>query len=259
MPDITFDSLEKVPEGLREHAKQTDGKFVVNVVPNAKLQEFRDNNIAISKERDAYKDRVAVLSGLVGEDPEKFKAEVTELRAVAQKVKDGQLKGTDAVQKEVEARLEAATGTLKAQLAEQGSKMSALEQSNTGWKSKYEKQVLHQYITNAVVGKDSIANPEALPDILARAEQVFRVKDEGIVPMKGDVVMYGSDGTNPMTPREWLTKLVETAPYLGKASAGGGARGSDNAEKRYGGLAKADFDKLPPAERIALARANGAA
>jgi len=253
MPDITFTSLDQIPDGLKEYAKQADGKFVVNVVPNAKLTEFRDNNIKFAQERDAAKATVEALTAIVGSDPEKFKAELVDLRSTAQKVKDGQLKGSDAITKEVEARLEAATASLKTQLSEMGTKLNTSETASMSWKAKFERQVLREHITAAVVAKDSIANPAALGDIISRAEQVFRVKDDGIVPMKGDTIIYGADGASPMTPKEWLTKLVETAPYFGKESSGGGA-GTKQGDAAYGGLSREAFQALSPEERITRAR-----
>lgn len=253
MPDITFTALDQIPEGLKEHAKQVDGKFVINVVPNAKLQEFRDNNIRFSQERDTYKTRAETLTAIVGEDVDKFKTELTDLRNIAQRVKDGQLKGSDAVTKEVDARLEAATSSLKTQLSEMGAKVATHESASKTWKDKYERQVLREHITAAVVAKESIANPAALGDIISRAEQVFRVKDDGIVPMKGDTVIYGADGANPMTPKEWLTKLVETSPYFGKESSGGGA-GTQKGDAAFGGMSKEAFMNLSPEERITRQR-----
>lgn len=59
MPDIVYDTLEAIPEGLRENAKKgDDGKFTVKVVLQSKLDEFRDSNIRVSKERD---DLLAVI------------------------------------------------------------------------------------------------------------------------------------------------------------------------------------------------------
>ena len=55
MPEIVFESLDKVPEGLREHAKEEEGKVKVNVVPKNKLDEFRETNIKLAQERDSLK------------------------------------------------------------------------------------------------------------------------------------------------------------------------------------------------------------
>lgn len=256
MPELTFDKLDAIPEDLRGDAKQTDGgKFVVNVVSSKKLVEFRDNNINLSRERDELKQKYGAIAPLIGDDPTKFTAELTELRSTAQLVKDGKLKTSEAIETEVVNRSKAKTESLETQLRETAQKVQTLSEEAGGWRSKYEKSVLHQQITNVIVGKDSIANPEALPDIIARAERVFQVQPDGsIVPKQGDQVIYGSDGATPMSPKEWLTKLVAEAPYLGKPSAGGGANGGRDNGKKFGGLSEAEFNKLPPQERMRRAR-----
>jgi hypothetical protein len=58
-----------------------------------------------------------------------------------------------------------------------------------------------------------------------------------------------------MSPHELLTKLVADAPYLGKSSAGGGANGGNaNSVSGTFGMSAEEFQKLPPTERINLAR-----
>jgi len=101
-----------------------------------------------------------------------------------------------------------------------------------------------------------VANPAALPDILSRAASTFVVQPDGsIIPKRGDTVVYGADGVTPMTVKEWLTKLVQEAAYLGKPSTGGGANGTvpGGAGQKYG-MSDAAFNALPAQERIRLAR-----
>lgn len=253
MPDIFFDSQESVPEGLREHATKDEasGKFKVDVSPSIKLKEFRDNNIAILKERDTLKDRSTALSAIVGEDTASFKAELERLRGVDQSVKDGKLKGNDAVAAEVASRVKSMEESYQTQLREAGSKLDAANQRGAEYEAKFKASVRDREITNAVLAKDSGANPETLPDILARASRVFTVTDDGkLIPKEGDAVVYGADGASPMTPREWLVRLLEEAPYFGKSSSGGGAPGNRGKGSEIAGMNSDEFAKLSPTERI---------
>lgn len=259
MPDLSFDSLDAVPEGLREDAKQNGDKFVVTVVSNKKLAEFRDNNIALRQKVDGIEPLVSAYRAL-GEDPAKLAAELQELRTTAQQVKDGKLKGTDTIEQEVERRAkERLTGKDEA-IADLQRKLQTAATEGTTWKTKYERSVLDQQITNAVIAADSVANPAALPDILSRAAGLFIVQPDGsIIPKKGDQVLYGADGVNPMSVKEWLTKLVQEAAYLGKPSSGGGANGGNaggGVAQKYG-MSEAAFNSLPAQERIRLARKAG--
>ena len=258
MPDLTYDSLDAVPEGLREDAKQQDGKYVVNVVSNRKLTEFRDNNIALRQKVDLYEPVLTAYRSL-GEDPSKLVTEVTELRQVAQQVKDGTLKGSAAIKEETERRVRESLQQREGEFQQKDVKIRELANETSTWKTKYERSILDQQITNAIVAADSVANPAALPDILSRAAGLFVVQSDGsIVPKKGDTVIYGADGVTPMTVKEWLTKLVAEAAYLGKPSTGGGSAGSGtgNVSQKYG-MSDADFAKLPASERIRLARKAG--
>lgn len=256
MPDIFFSSEDEAPEGLRETLvkDEASGKFKINVVPNAKLAEFRENNTNLLKERDTLKAQVESVLPLVGEDPEAFKSELTQLRATAQQVADGKLKGSDVVQKEVEARVKSMEDSYQSQLQELGTKLAASQEFGQEMSGRYSSSVRDREITNAVLDAESGANPTALPDILSRASSIFQVaKDGSLVPRNGDTVIYGADGATPMSPKEWLGQLLEKAPYLGKSSAGGGAAGGEGKAK-FGGMSEKDFNALTPQRRMALHR-----
>lgn len=253
MAELKFKTKEEIPTDLQAAAKEDGaGGFIVTVVSNDKLKEFRDNNVALLQERDALKASNEAFASL-GQDPAKLAAELSELRSVAQQVKDGSLKGNTAVTAEVEARLKAAKEDYERQIRELGQKLTVSETKMTEANTKFKRSILDREVTNAVLAEDSGVNPAALPDILHRASSLYQVTDEGkLVPKNGDAVVYSQDGVSPMPPKEWLSKVLVDAPYLGKTSAGGGANGGDGKAKH--GLNPADFDKLSPVDRINLAR-----
>jgi uncharacterized small protein (DUF1192 family) len=260
MPDLTFDSLDAVPEGLKEHAKAADGKFVVKVVPQVKLDEFRETNISLSRERDTLKAFRETLAPLAGEDPAAFVARVKELNALEQKVKDGQLKGDDTIAAEVTQRIGAMKSDFERQLAEQAQKANAAQSAASAAEQKYQRSIVERHVTEAVVSDTSGALPSALKDILARAMSVFEVGPDGkMVAKDGAAIIYGSDGATPMSPREWLQKLKGEAPYFFKNSGGGGASGGNGRDggNFAGPMSQADFNKLPAAARLAYARKHG--
>lgn len=252
MPVLTFDTLEVIPEELRGEAKQHEGKFQINVVGRSKLDEFRNNNTALARQVEDLNSWKGKVAPLVGDDVDKFATDLNGLRSTAQLVADGKLQTSDKIETEVTNRVKAKSEALEAQLRDMGQKVSGLTGDRDGWKSKYERSMLHQQVTTAVVGKDSVANPEALPDILSRAESLFEVQPDGkLIPKKDGQTIYGSDGASPMSVNEWLTKLVGEATYLGKSSQGSGATGNGNSE-----FGSEDFQKRKPADRIAAYRAS---
>lgn len=260
MPNISFDSLEAVPEGLREFAKNTDGKFVVDVVPGAKLNEFRDNNIRLSQERDNLAGIFQKLRPVVGEDLDTFLSSYQNMAEVAQKVKDGTLKTTDDITKEVENRVSAMKNGYENQLSQAQKDKVAAQEALTAANNKYNRSVIDRAVTEAVINPNSGANPEALKHILTNAYEVFQVTPSGqLIAKDGDATIYGSNGADPMTPAEWLGRLRETAPFFFKNSNGGGATGGgQGGNDKYGGMTKADFDKLAPEKKLAIWHAQQA-
>lgn len=256
MPEIFFSTMDEVPEGLKEIAKTVDGKVSVNVVPKIKLDEFREKNIELSKEKETLEATNKSLLTVVGEDAdlEAFATELTELREIKQKVDDGKLKGDDTIAKEVENRIKAVKNDYENQLKEVATKAKNFETEAKEYASKFKRSIVDREVTNAVLAEESGANPQALSDILTRAYSTFQVGEDGkLVAKDGEATIYGSDGATPQTPSEWLQGLKEKAPYFFKSSTGGGGGGSTDT-KLPGGMKQADFDKLPASERLRLAR-----
>lgn len=259
MPDVIFETMDAVPEGLREYAKRNDdGKVTVNVVPKVKLDEFRDTNIRISQERDQAKVFIESVRPFVGEDPAAFKARLEELQGIAQQVHDGKLKGSADVESELTRRTAQMKTEFERQNQEKAREAAEWRQKAELNDQKYRRTLIDRAVTDAVLNERSGAEARALPDILARAYSIFTVQEDGkIVAKDGEAVIYGADGATPMTALEWLGKLKEHAPYFFKNSNGGGANGggmNQGGTRLPNGLTQADFDKLPAAEKLKAAR-----
>ena len=226
MPELAFDSLDKVPEELREHAVEQDEKVLINVVPKTKLDEFRENNINIAKERDELNQKYSKVQEVVGEDLDEFQKQYNDLLETKRLVEAGELVKNTSLDEAVQKR----TAEMKSDLE---GKIKSLEQDRNAWKeqthslqNRYNQREIDRYVTEAVLDPELGARPEALPDILRRAHDAFTVKDDGsIIPMENDQVVYGSDGTSPMTNKEWLLKMKKEAPHFFKGSSGGDAGG----------------------------------
>lgn len=250
MPKLTFASKDAIPEGLGEFATEDNGKYVVEVSPTTKLNEFRDNNVKYLRERDEAVAKLTTYTKTFGEDIAAVSAELTDLRATSQLVKDGKLKASGDIATEVENRTKAAREAYEAQAREASQREQALKSERDAFANKYRASVRDSAISAAVLAADSGVNPQALADVMRRAGDVFHVEEDGkLVPKKDGVVVYSADGSGgPMTVKEWMGSLLKEAPYLGKASAGGGS-GPNGGEKR-GGMPKEQFDKLAPVERL---------
>lgn len=255
MPEFLFDTDTIIPEELRGTAKKNDaGKFVLNLVPKEKVDEFRERNITVSKERDELKALAERVKPLVGEDIDAFSTEVTELRKLKQQVADGTIKASGDIAKEIEQRTTSMRQGYEKTLQDNAKAIADANATVASLKTELNRVHVDRAVTQAVMSEKSGANPEALPHILIEAYKIFSADENGeVVPKQGDAIIYGPSGTSPMTPAEWLEgKLRERSPYLFKNSSGGGAAGGADKTK-YNGMTKEEFSKLSPAQKLALA------
>jgi hypothetical protein len=207
-----FNSKAEIPTDHLSLYTERDGAWVLDVdgaVEKAKLDEFRNTNVALIKERDELKQRYA------GIDPDEVKALAEEKRRLeeAQALKAGE------VEKVVENRIKG----IKADLDKQVSTLSAERDALTARLTAI--QIDQGVIT--VATKRGL-RPTAITDITARARSVFRLVNGVPTAFEADgkTVRYGKDGLTPMTLEEWTDAQVAEAPHLFESNAGGGAAGN---------------------------------
>lgn len=258
MADLTYDTQDAVPEDLREHATAKDGKFVVSVAPSKKLDEFRTNNVNVSKERDSYANVLARLKTDVGLDTEKLDDFVTsfaELRKTQEQVEAGKLVKDTSLDEAVAKR----TGAMK---ADYEGKINALTTANQNLTKEIQdltqqvnNNVIDRHVTAAATDEKSGIRSDALNAVIREAREFFVVEDGKLVARDSDKnVIYGADGATPITPMEWIkTKLSQSAPYLFKESQGGGANGGGGGS---GNLTAAQIAAMTPEQKMAHARAQ---
>lgn len=254
MPELFFDTLELIPEGLREHAKANDeGKIVVNVVPKVKLDEFRDTNIKIVKERDDLAKVAGKAKELLGtEDFEAAGATLTELRSVAQRVKDGQLVENKGLESAVEERTKQMREGMQEEISKQATEAKGWREKFTQTDQRLRRTYVDRAVTDVVLDETLGVHPKALSDILGRAYTVFEVGDDGKLTAKnGEAVRYGADAATPMSPKEWVLSLRDEAPYFFKGSNGGGSGGGDG--KQFQGFSAQEIAKMSSSEKLAIA------
>jgi len=125
MPDIIFKTRDEIPEGLRDEVKEEGGVLKVSVVSTKKLNEFRDTNITVSKERDTLRERLNRVQPIIGDDPDAFATQYAEMQTVLQQVKDGKLKTTPEIEKAVTERVASMKAELDGQITGLSTKLNA--------------------------------------------------------------------------------------------------------------------------------------
>jgi hypothetical protein len=257
MPEIIFESQEAVPEPFRPIAEAKDGKFVIDVAPAKDVREFRDRNIELSRARDDHEAFIARLRADLNFDPEKydeFVGQFGELKTVKQQVDDGKLVADTSLDKAIEER----TREMK---REHENLVNSLKTTNHNLeaeikqtKGKLAKAQVDREFMSAINNPKSGALPEASDTILMFAYDTWRPNEDGVLVGydRENKIMYGADGSTPMTPIEWLAKLRENKPFLFKQSEGGGSGGGNG----RGGLSPAELNKMSPVERMNYARSS---
>jgi hypothetical protein len=267
MPIIYYDTKESVPSDFSDVAQEvTDdgdnkGKYAVNVVSRKKLDEFRTNNTNLATTLEELKGShaaiLAVIGGKSGEefDLEGFKEKYKGLVDTAQKVADGKVKGSDDIEKLVSERMEIARNKLDGQLRDAAKHTADMKAERDEAVANYKRTFIDRAVAEAFTDPELGVQPSALGDVMQKAYHVFVVEEDGaLIPKgKGGATLYGENGSEPRSVREWITiDLRKEAPHYFKASTGGGAGGGGDS-KQFGGMSEADFNALPAAKRLEIA------
>jgi hypothetical protein len=207
-----YATKQEIPAEHQSFYIERDGAFVLDadgVVSQAKLDEFRQNNIALSNQLKRFEGSLQTAT----EQLQQVTAEKDrlELQAKGHKPED--------VDKVIEARLKAA----RAEWDKQHGVVVAERDTLTG-------RLTAIQIDQAVVTEATKRGlrPTAIPDITSRARINFKLVNG--VPQAfesdGQTARMGKDGVTAMTLAEWVDALVSDAPHLFEANAGSGAAGS---------------------------------
>lgn len=200
----TIDKLDDIPEPFRALYSQQGEKFVLTdiegLVPRAKIDEFRSTNVDLMKKVGELEN---TLGGLTAD-------EIKALREQKQALADKKLIDEGKLEQLFAQRTTQLVEQHKATLAE---KEAALAEAA----KRMEAIMIDGGVREAALA--SGIRPAAVDDVLARARNVFRVRDGKVTPMQGETVLYGKGG-DPMTIDEWMGKLSETAPHLFEPSRG---------------------------------------
>lgn len=208
MLKFTYDDDTTIPDPLKEfYTKADDGKFYLQAegaVPKTKLDEFRNTNITLAKERDDLKTR------FTGVDPDEYKT-LKERKELLDQGKLIQADGLEAAVKQRVAKMnEEHTATL-----------SKIEQRAAQAEAKIAEYMIDGELIKA--GTELGLKKTAAQDLILRGRQVFTMKD-------GKLVATGQDGQPAFgptgeyqTPREYVQGLLKTASHLFDENSGGGA------------------------------------
>jgi hypothetical protein len=218
-----FKTKDEIPAEHLPHYAERDGAWVLDVdgaVEKSKLDEFRNTNVSLIKERDDLKKRYE------GIDPDAVKALADEKRQLEEeKLLNGSphpspLRSAERekIDKVVENRIKGVKADLEKQIASLSGERDALTDRFTSI------QIDQGVLT--VATKRGL-RPTAIPDITARARSIFRLVNGVPTAFEADgkALRYGKDGLTPMTLEEWVDAQVSEAPLIDDLSATGRVSG----------------------------------
>jgi len=231
IPYVT-DSLEKVPESVRPYFVETDdgGVFrllVDGVAPKEKFEEFRSNNTDLNK-RLAEAERQMTVYRALNEDPDKLKQDYDRLLKLEQRFKDKELIEKEGFEKAVEQRTSEMKSASEGQIRALSEALNKREAELQTAIRENEQIIISRAITDASLAAGVV--PGAIPDVLDRGARdgwVLNDKKQPIMMRNGEVV-FGENGVDPLTPREWASRtLRDSAPWFFNQASGTGATGSN--------------------------------
>lgn len=219
MPKAVIENLTDVPEALRGEYEQRDGKYHLKIegelpgfAPVTKLQEFRDNNIKLIKEKEQTVKELEELRSLKtrfdGVDPDEYKL----LKEKHSKLEKKGIKDDDDVDKVFAEKIEKALAPVKKELESQ--KILAQEAQKKADKAK-----MREVIGGALVKAG--ARQDALDYLLVKADDFFLADNGEIKAKEGKT--SPKDGVSPITAEEWIQSAVKEHSFAFEKSQGGGA------------------------------------
>jgi hypothetical protein len=247
-----LDSLDDVPEALRELYVARDGKYHLDEIegyePTGRLKEFRDNNIKLLKERDELKTQLGKFADI---DPEKYQEALKKL----QDLDDKQMMDDGKIEELLQTRTERLRSDYESKLKSYDKKFTDQDSQIKTLSDELSKERIDGRLREAAgtVG----VRKTAIPDLINRGRQVWRLVEGEPVAMRGEEILYGKDPAKPIGMPEWIESLATDAPHLFETSSGGGATNTTNGHQR-GARVIARYDPVSigkHAEEIASGKA----
>jgi hypothetical protein len=204
----TVSDLNEVGEAVRPfYVKREDGSFVLDAdgaTDKSKLNEFRQTNVDLMKKMEAFKDL----------DPKKY----AELMETDRKVREKQLIEAGKVDEVIAERVQLMRSQYDREVQTRDEQLKVANRQ-------LETLLIDNAVKSSAVTHGILST--AIDDIVLRAKTAFSIQDGRPVMKneKGEVV-YGEDGTSPVSIDSWTKQLKNTAPHLFAGFTGSGAPGA---------------------------------
>lgn len=222
--EISYDSMDAVPEGFAALYAENDGKAVLTHVNGMKtstdIAKLQEGNRKEREEHKTTKDALALWKDFG--KPEEVRASldrIPELEAAG----GGKIDETK-MEELVNARIGQKTAPLERTIGDKDKLIGTLQDENASLKQSIERRDLHEQVRT--IGTEMKIQSTAMPDAEMLAGAYFeRDPDTGAFITKADVV-----GVEPgLDIKQFMKVMQQQRPHWWPNSQGGGAGGGDAA------------------------------
>lgn len=208
------DSLDSVPEALREHYTEENGSYVLAHDGNDRIKEFRENNISLKQQAETLLEKLKAFDGV---DPAKYQ----ELAELERQKRDKELIEKGEIDTLLTERLESAKNTYQTQI----DAIKAELDTTRG-------ELVATKVTDTL--KTAAANagvrPEAMDDVVRLASGSWELRDgTPTLVQDGEVVLSKESAGDPMGMPEYFKSMLQEKPFYFQSSAGSGGGSQTNA------------------------------
>ena len=242
---FNISDIASVPEEFRSLYKETEsGGYQLNVegaTSKDKLNEFRQRNVTLMKEKEAFDKKMAEFDGI---DMDEYKS----LKKAAQELADKKMIEAGQVDELVDQRVSAMRDEMQKTI-------DTLSGDNKSLHGRLEGLIIDGAAKDAALAA-GIA-PSAVEDVLYRVRNTFSLNDDKAIPKDSDGnVIYSADGATPLTIKEWVGGLAKSAPHLFAKSSGSDTPDSTSAG---GGnsISRDKFDAMSQPARASFFQKGG--
>ena len=218
-----YDVQTDIPPAFVEHYAEKEGRWVLELDPPA--EDVSGLKTALNQERTLRRDAEKSVTDF----KVKFEGvDVDEYHKLQDRVKgldDAEIYDKQGIEALVTRRTDAMKAEHERQVQSKDREIAHSRTQATEFEQRWRQDRIRTALLEAVQ-KNGVYE-RAVDDAVQRGLAVFTDLDtEGqVIARKGEDVLYGKDGINPLRPDEWISTLKTSgqAPHLWPPSSGGGA------------------------------------
>jgi len=205
-------AIEQYEASIKEVTESVDSKIEEAVAG------LKAKNEELLGEKKSIQEKLAQFSEIT--DPEK----ALEALKFLQENEDAQLIKEGRIDELVEKRVSNMRLEHEKQLEALKKQLEEIAQAKEHYESQYKTKIMDDAMREIAIKAG--VRPEAIPDVLMRAKQIFSLAEDGTLEARDkDGKLLKNEKGNVLTPVVWLDSLKENAPHYWPSSEGVGATG----------------------------------